>query len=792
MNGLDPDLASEFKQLQEVLGLLNGRMNSYSKSATLREIQEKAYLKQLSELTKKSGEDVEALAKKIKAEERAAEYEERRSKAMADGFKLALNGLKDFTKGSISAVQGMYNTEQVFSGVTPVISLMGTTINNVVTAMAAMAGGVPILGGLAEGAAKLVGVGIDIVTQVANMQLENAQKYVDSYNKLSKVGVTFGADLVKMRESAAEGGLALDAYTKFVTNNIESLSTFGGSTQHAADQVMRLTKTVTTNNDKLLVMYGSFEAVNDAAVNYISMMSSTGYNVTKNINSLNAGAVNYLFNMKELSALTGESADAIKKEQEARNKHAAFQMRLNQIATEGGEAGAEQAQQIRNSITLARKMYGPEMADYMEEYVANNGRVISETGLQFRAFNGILADQVGPELLKAAMSPGQDVGKNMAEIVKNYSGPLEEFYKKQIGLAQLNYGVQDTIIQQQNSVMSQILSTLNRQREMADAQVEINKAAKADPTDEAKNYADALRALNDFKKGMDGLTEKSFKDMASIAGTMYGAMFDLYGIVKPEMITDAMKKFADAVKTATDALKDLADTSKPNTGVLGSTGRGKDLFGNEWSPPVQEGSGAIKRGLGKGNEVQPTPTPVPGIKTNDTSKFTTRLKPTANSGEFDARLPEMMNKLAENFPIATINAVNDASKIHQEINKTSKHPKGEAVDFSMAVKGFVEGVAKADEMNKLLAGAAKVEFHQRGYKGANADHFHMELMKNGGIKNSPAIGGEAGPEAFVPLPDGRTIPVTMDNSGLIAKLEELISVAKDHRDNSEKLLWAQS
>ena len=784
MNGIDPDLASEFKQLQEVLGLLNGRMNSYSKSATLREIQEKAYLKQLSELTKKSGEDVEALAKKIKAEERAAEYEERRSKAMADGFKLALNGLKDFTKGSISAVQGMYSTEQVFSGVTPVISLMGTTINNVVTAMAAMAGGVPILGGLAESAAKLVGVGIDIVTQVANMQLENAQKYVDSYNKLSKVGVTFGADLVKMRESAAEGGLALDAYTKFVTNNIESLSTFGGSTQHAADQVMRLTKTVTTNNDKLLVMYGSFEAVNDAAVNYISMMSSTGYDVTKNINSLNAGAVNYLFNMKELSALTGESADAIKKEQEARNKHAAFQMRLNQIATEGGEAGAEQAQQIRNSITLAKKMYGPEMADYMEEYVANNGRVISETGLQFRAFNGILADQVGPELLKAAMSPGQDVGKNMAEIVKNYSGPLEEFYKKQIGLAQLNYGVQDTIIQQQNSVMSQILSTLNRQREMADAQVEINKAAKAPVTNEAKDYADALRALNDFKKGMDGLTEKSFKDMASIAGTMYGAMFDLYGVVKPEMITNAMAKFIEAVREATVAITNLNKKTKEKEQWNKDVKEGADRAKNQWWAKDWDND--------KDKSVPPTPTPVPGIKTNDTSKFTTRLKPTANSGEFDARLPEMMNKLAENFPITTINAVNDASKIHQEINKTSKHPKGEAVDFSMAVKGFVEGVAKADEMTKLLAGAAKVEFHQRGYEGANADHFHMELMKNGGIKNSPAIGGEAGPEAFVPLPDGRTIPVTMDNSGLIAKLEELISVAKDHRDNSEKLLWAQS
>jgi len=49
-----------------------------------------------------------------------------------------------------------------------------------------------------------------------------------------------------------------------------------------------------------------------------------------------------------------------------------------------------------------------------------------------------------------------------------------------------------------------------------------------------------------------------------------------------------------------------------------------------------------------------------------------------------------------------------------------------------------------------------------------ADGF-MSLRKyaNGGIANSPqvAIYGEAGPEAFVPLPDGRTIPVTMNMQG---------------------------
>ncbi|MCM0752043.1 hypothetical protein DEA98_14345 [Brucella pseudogrignonensis] len=41
------------------------------------------------------------------------------------------------------------------------------------------------------------------------------------------------------------------------------------------------------------------------------------------------------------------------------------------------------------------------------------------------------------------------------------------------------------------------------------------------------------------------------------------------------------------------------------------------------------------------------------------------------------------------------------------------------------------------------------------------------LFAEGGISNKPAIFGEAGPEAAVPLPDGRTIPVTLSgNTGV--------------------------
>ena len=67
----------------------------------------------------------------------------------------------------------------------------------------------------------------------------------------------------------------------------------------------------------------------------------------------------------------------------------------------------------------------------------------------------------------------------------------------------------------------------------------------------------------------------------------------------------------------------------------------------------------------------------------------------------------------------------------------------------------------------------------------------LPAFANGGITNQPSIFGEAGWEAAVPLPDGRSIPVTFsdnyhsDNSALEAKLEAVLNELKQLREESK-------
>lgn len=60
-----------------------------------------------------------------------------------------------------------------------------------------------------------------------------------------------------------------------------------------------------------------------------------------------------------------------------------------------------------------------------------------------------------------------------------------------------------------------------------------------------------------------------------------------------------------------------------------------------------------------------------------------------------------------------------------------------------------------------LSGLFRGAFVPNGAQATLAANGGLGLYANGGISNRPAIFGEAGPEAAVPLPDGRRIPVEM-------------------------------
>jgi hypothetical protein len=76
--------------------------------------------------------------------------------------------------------------------------------------------------------------------------------------------------------------------------------------------------------------------------------------------------------------------------------------------------------------------------------------------------------------------------------------------------------------------------------------------------------------------------------------------------------------------------------------------------------------------------------------------------------------------------------------------------------------------------------------------------YDTKYLANGGVTNEPSICGEAGWEAVVPLPDGRTIPVTLhqtttqkqDNSEVVGVLIEGFDALIERIEKLENSLTA--
>ena len=104
----------------------------------------------------------------------------------------------------------------------------------------------------------------------------------------------------------------------------------------------------------------------------------------------------------------------------------------------------------------------------------------------------------------------------------------------------------------------------------------------------------------------------------------------------------------------------------------------------------------------------------------------------------------------------------------------SLHQQGLALDLD---SGDITALKQMDLLSKY------------GLKNIH-DANHIEMLAKGGITNGLSIAGEAGPEAVIPLPDGRTVPVKMDTGELGGKMDAMISLLRDQLENSGRMLHA--
>ena len=154
-------------------------------------------------------------------------------------------------------------------------------------------------------------------------------------------------------------------------------------------------------------------------------------------------------------------------------------------------------------------------------------------------------------------------------------------------------------------------------------------------------------------------------------------------------------------------------------------------------------------------------------------------------GNVDAQIIRAAQIISNKYDGTVVNGFNDLEHWKPE-HKTSKHRIGAAAD--LRVPGF-DKPGTMDAINSLISGlGVSAAIH-------NGDHVHLEEMQKaiGGTVGSgqTAIVGEKGAELVNgPASVTSTASTSQIFNNMLDKLDEMVSVLKDNRDYSEKILHA--
>lgn len=677
-----------------------------------------------------------------------------------------------FQMAGDAAIAGIDATQQTIKGITGVANTVGTSLMFIPGPAQAVGAGLLVasaaIGFFSEKASELAKFGI----QVAQREME---KTVKSFSQASAAGALFADGLKGLRDSAAAAMLTQDQFSEVIAKNHQSFANFGGSVNDGIDMFKQVSAAMGRGPNSLrgnLLKLGlSMQEIAESIPDYMGMIAAAGVRNSKTPEELAQASASYLENIKALAAFTGEDVKKAKDRATALVATAGVQTELNRMQGDAANNAARLAEVtagIPEEFTDSfRQMFGPLKTVVNKEMAA----LLSQLPATREFLNE--ANKIAHNSALSA----EDGARDMENLQKKYA---DQMRAEALKVSRYYSGMADTgkAGAQSMAALSKltVIGTKN-QNQTNLTQADRLKLAKQTDDKLTKGYANSVEAAQDTAIAIQKLLTPAIENFASLTADI------IKGIEKT-----IPKGWRGASKGTT--------AGTMSSGARGAGGK---------APQPTEGSPEPVRQLPRGQtENNPVSSVVKGI-TESTSQRN-RYKTTPGDGKLPlGEISPELQKIYENALISKLVKTGD-NDTHHYASATSLHPKGKAADFSLkgmsvdeivklvndanAVPGVKSAVAEDKPGSKFLASIREKGGRVYENAGATALHMHLEAFEKGGVTKGPSLAGEAGPEAVIPLPDGRTVPVKIDAGELISKMNELIKATKDNGFVSEKMLRA--
>jgi hypothetical protein len=621
-------------------------------------------------------------------------------------------------------------------------------------------------------AGKAVGQFTQVVAAFVGAVNKQADALFKSYKDISRAGVVGAGGMKEVYTNMQRFGYTIDELGEFgalMKSNSEVLAKFGGTAFNGAEQFANLADQIQHSDigKNLMLMGVSVDEINKGAAGFLKQQTNLGRNSAGMQKTLATETAKYLENLEAVSRLTGQDRETLqKKQQDAQTEQqfAAKQYELRQkVDNTSGEERLAAQKELDKLNYLNEKTNGEQRLNLIRAYAGD----AAAAGNLFTAMPGVF------EMMRDSSKDQFDVIAKMTQNADRNINQLNKTY--QFGFGEATFG--------KFTEMTQLVSQYGgKSAEQMREQFEASRKNTKTIDDATKTQVDVERAQRNASNNM--------QDFLNLG-------------INP--VTKAMSILADVVEGLTNML--------PGAGRARERAKEKELNRQGKTSARQDQVAAVEAGstLGDLGTAQLTPAEQaasmgppssamggpPPISALDFIKFTGGTGSEEHFKKLQPNVQSAFLQMAQEYNSLTgkklqVNSAFRSPDEQANVNSgtnpkaapgMSLHNIGRALD--------IQSAQVADLASQGLLG-------KFGFKTLAGDPPHIS-MADGGILSGPRSGYQPnltmhGTEAVVPLPDGRSIPVSSnaDSSGMMSaqldKLDELISVMKSQLSVSNKLL----
>lgn len=578
------------------------------------------------------------------------------------------------------------------------------------------------------------------VVEIGMKELEATSKF---YQSITTSGALFANGLKEFRDTASRANLTQGEFAKILGENNAIFAQYGGSVANGAKTFSNASKAMDPFRKGLLNLGYSFEEQASGLAQVMELNALSGQANKKSAADLAKETDSYLTNLRAISAFTGEDVKKAQARARDASAQAAVQAKLAGMDPEARKRFQASIQMLPAELQkgvqqmfVAGTITDPEMAAALSnnaaamEILNNATKYTSDANMDAAEVTRRMKDdlrRLGPEMEAQANALGNSVG-----VATLLTGQFQQLSKITEALQQL--AIKSKNIDEDN----------------------VDEAEKLKTTSDklTKSYANANIASQNLKISIQKILTPAIENFAAVLE------------VEQVNIENAVRKMVEIFNLAT--------------------------------PPSPERRADLERRRNKTGKPG-SPVPESGPMVTDLSKL---------------NMPDdIRNKSKEGISQSLYDTLISSTLSGKTITSLRRgsgaHATGKAADIRLRDVSDEEALAMLQELLPMTkfaqietGGDAKLQARlQKAFEAIGGDpskivaagdgyHLHIEAMAKGGITNGVSIAGEAGPEAVIPLPDGRTVPVKMDTGELGSKMDEMIRLLRDQVDNSGRMLHA--